>query len=272
MQNLVSRESMESSTDALLGVARDLDDTGLQALGTELGAVTALLRRETAVRRALSDASVAAPGGAALAERLLSPRVSVATLQVVSDVVAKEWATGRDLLDALSRLGRTAMFLRAERDGELDDVEDQIFRFGRVLAAHPELAVVLDDQTGSVEAKRAVVQQLIGAKAAPLTVELLTDLTGDTSGHSYSSGVDELVEEAAQRQEKVVAVVTSAVDLTDSQLERLSAGLGRIYRRPVVVHVQVEPELIGGLLVKVGDEVIDGSIAGRIAELRARLG
>jgi F-type H+-transporting ATPase subunit delta len=271
MQHLVSRESMTSATDALLSVAADLDDSGLQTLGSELSAVAALLRREATVRRALADSSVPAATRSALAERLLSPRVGVPTLQVVSEVVAKEWASSIDLRDGLARLGRTAMFLRAERVGDLDDVEDQIFRFGRILAAHPELAVLLDDQTGRDDAKRDLVQRLIGDKAAPLTVELLTNLALDTHGRSFSYGLDQLVEEAAQRQEKVVAVVTSAVALTDAQTERLTAGLQRIYRRPVLVHVDVDRDLVGGLTVRVGDEVIDGSISGRIAELKARL-
>ena len=272
MQHLSSRESLSSTTDTLLSVAADLDDSGLQTLGGELRAVASLFRQETAVRRALADGSVDGDTRVTLADRLLRGKVSAPTLQVVDAVVTAEWATSINMLDAFARLGRTAMFLRAERNGQLDTVEDQIFRFGRILDGNPELAAVLDDQTGSPEAKRALVQRLIGEKAEPLTVELLTELAADTHGRSYSFGVDQLVEEAAHRQEKTVAIATSAVALSTEQHERLAAALRNIYRRPVVLHVEVDPSLVGGIVVRVGDEVIDGSVSGRIAELRAKLG
>ena len=79
----------------------------------------------------------------------------------------------------------------------------------------------------------------------------------------------ELVDQAAQRQDKVVAIVKSAVPLTDEQTDRLVGALSRIYRRQVAVHVEVEPALIGGISVQVGDEVIDGSVAGRLESLNA---
>jgi F-type H+-transporting ATPase subunit delta len=271
MLALVSRESLDSTTETLLAAAANLDDAGLQSLGTELASVGALLRREVTLRRALSDSSVAPDTRSQLIARLIDGKVSPATSRVAQKAVAAEWASGADLATAIARLGRTAMFLRAERAGELDNLEDQIFRFGRLLQAHPELAVVLDDQTGSPQARRQVVERLLGGRAAPLTVELLTALAEDTHGHSFTRGVDQLVEEAAHRQEKAVALVTSAVELDENQQRRLRAGLETLYHRQVVLHVQVDPTLQGGLLVRVGDEVIDGSIAGRIAEIKAKL-
>ena len=80
-----------------------------------------------------------------------------------------------------------------------------------------------------------------------------------------------LVDQAATRQEKVVAVVKTAVPLTDEQLTRLRSSLGRIYGRAVSVHIEVEPEVLGGIRVQVGDEVIDGTVAGRLEDLRRRM-
>jgi F-type H+-transporting ATPase subunit delta len=271
MLALISRESLDATTETLLSSAANLDDAGLQTLGTELAGVAALLKREVTLRRALSDSSVPSESRSLLLARLIGGKVSGLTSVIAEKAVGSEWASGADLATAIARLGRTAMFLRAERAGDLDNVEDQIFRFGRTLQAHPELAVVLDDQTGSPQARRRVVEQLLGGKAAPLTVELLTALADDTHGHSFTRGVDQLVEEAAHRQEKAVALVTSAVELNASQQGRLRAALENLYHRQVVLHIQVDPDLQGGLLVRVGDEVIDGSVAGRIAEIKARL-
>lgn len=271
MQHLASRQSLASSTETLLASAATLDDSGLRTLGEELKAVANLFNRELGIRRALADASVAADSKTSLAHRLLDGRVGEQTRRVLDKVVTENWSTGRDLTDALGRLSRTAMFLRAERSGDLDNVEDEIFRFGRIIEGNPSLSNALDDKQGTPEARTHLVDQLLANKVHPLTVEMLMELAHDPGGRSFSYGVDQLVAEAAQRKDKVVAVVTSPVALSDEQSARLNAALVRIYRRPVVVHVEVDPALQGGLLVKIGDEVIDGSVAGRIAEIRSQL-
>lgn len=271
MQHLASRQSLGATTETLLATAATLDDAGLHTLGNELKAVSALFNRELGVRRALSDASVDPQSKTALVRRLLGDRVGEPTRRILDRAVTESWSSGRDLTDSLARLSRTAMFLRAERSGELDSVEDEIFRFGRIISGNPDLSNALDDKQGTPEARTQLVDRLLANKVHPLTVEMLMALAADPGGRSFSNGVDQLVSEAAQRKDKVVAVVTSAVPLTDEQSARLNAALVRIYRRPVVVHVEIEPALQGGLVVKVGDEVIDGSVAGRLAEIRSGL-
>jgi F-type H+-transporting ATPase subunit delta len=100
---------------------------------------------------------------------------------------------------------------------------------------------------------------------------LVDALARDTAGRSFSHGVRVLVDQAAIRRQKIVAVVKTAVPLTAEQLERLTGSLGRIYGRGVSLHVEVEPSVLGGIRVQVGDEVIDGTVAGRLEELRRRM-
>ena len=96
-------------------------------------------------------------------------------------------------------------------------------------------------------------------------------LARDTAGRSFTYGVRELVDQAAQRREKVVAIVKTAVAADRRAETRLVGSLGRIYGREVSVHIEVEPSLVGGIRVQVGDEVIDGSVAGRLEALRRRM-
>lgn len=269
--HLSSRQSLAASNDALLAAAANLDDAGLAALGDDLGSVSALLSRESVLRRALSDSTTPVESKTGVLTKLFGGKVGPGAAKVLAQVVSSEWASGREMTDVIGTLGRTAQFLRAERDGSLDGVEDEIFRFGRVLDANPRLAAVLDDQNGSPAARQQVVAQLLGGKATPMTAQLLTALAADTRGRSYRHRVDELTEEAAQRRERTVAVVTSPVALNDSQFERLTAALAKLYNRPMTVHVQVDPSLQGGMTLRVGDEVIDGSVSGRLTEIRNRL-
>ncbi|MTD13649.1 F0F1 ATP synthase subunit delta [Nakamurella sp. YIM 132087] len=271
MQHISSRQALDEATNRLLTQAATLDDTGLGAFGDDLLAVGGLLQREPALRRTLSEATTGADTRAGIMSRILQGKVGQPALALVDFAIRLHWANGRDLKEGVERLGRTAVFLRAERNGDLDDVEDQLFRFGRIADANPGLSVLLDDPTTPGDARAELVRRVIGGRVLPLTEQLLLGLAQDPGGRSFSFGVRELVDQAAARRDRVVAVVTSAVELTTEESNRLVAGLGKVYGRPVVVHSEVDASLGGGVRVRVGDEVIDGSISGRLAELRRRL-
>ncbi|AZI58154.1 F0F1 ATP synthase subunit delta [Nakamurella antarctica] len=271
MRHLASRQSLSKASDALLSNAATLDDTGLGALGQDLSAVAGALSKAPSLRRTLSDNTTAADAKSGIVAQLFGGKVGSAAAKVLDVVARSEWSTGGDLAEALYQLGRIALFLRAERSGELDAIEDEIFRFGRIVDASPNLSAVLDDPLAQPADRAALVARLLEGKAHPLSVALLTELARDPRGRSFNSGIGELVTQAAARKDKLVAVVTSAVELNLEQRNRLTAGLVRVYGRPVAAHVVVDPQIQGGLVVRVGDEVIDGSVAGRLTALRSKL-
>ena len=271
MEHIASRQSLDQATARLLTQAATLDDTGLGALGSDLTGVGALLSREAPLRRTLSEVTTDVEHRAGLMGSLLAGKVGDPAAGIVDFAVRQPWATGRDLADAMTRLGRTAMFLRAERAGELDEVEDQLFRFGRIVEGAPGLSVILDDPSTDGDARASLVARLLAGRAHPLTSDLLQQLAIDPGPHSFSHGVGEIVSQAAERRNKIVAVVEAATSLSVEQTNRLTAALTKIYGRPVSAHVLVKPDLRGGILIRVGDEVIDGSVAGRLDVLRRRL-
>lgn len=271
MQHIASRQSLAEATEQLLAVAQDMPDEWLASLGDELRQVADLLHREVSLRRTLSETTLPDDTRVGIIGRLLAGRIGEPTGRIIEFVVRRPWSTGRDLQDAVTQLARTAMFLRAERTGELDEVEDQLFRFGRIVDANPELSVILDDPAGDPEARASLVHALLADRANPLTVDLLEALARNPGTRSFSHGVRELIEQAARRQDKVVADVTAAAPLSEDQVTRLTTALGRLYGRGVAVHVEVDPALAGGIRVQVGDEVIDGSVAGRLDAVRRRL-
>ncbi len=271
MEHIASKQALAESSGKLLAQAATLDDLGLGTLGDDLVGVGGLLHREPALRRTLSEATTAVDRRADLMSSLLSGKVGRPAATIVDFVLRQAWATGRDLAEAFVQLGRTAMFLRAERAGELDEVEDQLFRFGRIVDSSPGLSVILDDPMTTGEGRAALVGRLLGGRAHQLTTDLLVQLALDPGARMFSHGVGQIVVQAAERKDKIVATVESATSLTIEQTSRLTAALARIYGRPVSVHVMVEPTLSGGIRVRVGDEVIDGSVAGRLAELRRRM-
>jgi F-type H+-transporting ATPase subunit delta len=239
-------------------------------LGDELLSVVRLLDGEIGLRRVLGDSSADRERREGLLTRLLSGKVSAQALQVLTSVVGERWSTPRELTDGIDELGRTALLVHAERTGRLDAVEDELFRFGRIVAADSELERALTDRTAPVASKTALVEALLGGKAEAVTLRLVEQLVTVPRGRAVVSGLSELAAEAAGRRERSVAYVVAPVPLSDEQEERLAATLQRIYSRPIALHVEVDPDIQGGLVIKVGDEVIDGSATGRIDELRRR--
>jgi F-type H+-transporting ATPase subunit delta len=245
--------------------------TASDQLGTELFSVVRLLDREVGLRRAIGDSSADPDRREQLLRGLLSGKVSEQALDVLAATVRARWSTPRELVDGIDQLGRTALLVRAERDGRLDSVEDELFRFSRIVAGDTRLEQALTDRNTPGEAKAELLATLIGNQAEDVTVRLIEQLVLAPQGRALVVGLGDLAAEAARRRERSVAYVVSAGPLTEQQQERLAATLNRIYARPIALHVEVDPGIQGGLVIKVGDEVIDGSATGRIDELRRRL-
>ncbi|MFF3320787.1 F0F1 ATP synthase subunit delta [Streptomyces sp. NPDC002889] len=268
--NGASREALAAAREALDALT---DNTSVDAkkLAEELAAVTALLDREVSLRRVLTDPAQAGEAKAELAGRLLGGQVGGETLDLVTGMVRSRWSQSRDLVDALEELASIADLTAAQQAGTLDDVEDELFRFSRILAANTELRSALTNRSASASAKAELVSSLLGGKADPATVRLVVRLVTKPRGRSLEAGLESLSKLAAARRDRMVAIVTSAVPLSDAQKQRLGAGLARMYGREMHLNLEVDPSVIGGIQVRVGDEVINGTIADRIAEAKRRI-
>lgn len=264
-----------------LGAARDrldalVDSTGADAaaLAGDLAEITALLDREVSLRRVLTDPSQPGEGKAELLGRLLSGRVGGEALDLVSGMVRSRWSASRDLVDAIEELADTADLVAAEQDGTLNAVEDELFRFGRIVVSSPELRTVLAGKEGDRRlraAKGSLVRELLGGRAQPVTERLVGRLVERPRGRSLEGGLEQLSRLAAERRGRSVAVVVSAVPLSDEQRRRLSRALAALYGREIQLNLDVDPAVLGGISVRVGDEVIHGTIAERLEQVSRRL-
>lgn len=236
----------------------------LQHLGTELGAVTAVLGAEPVIRRHVADSSAPLQARRTMAEALFGSKVGRLTLDTLQDVVGHRWSRPLDLVDGVEELARQALLALAERDGSLSDVEDELFRFGRILAAEPRLAVLLGDESAPVARRLALLNTVLAGRTRPVTRLLLEQAVRAPRRRRLDEIVEELVDRAAGRRQRSVAHVSAGGPLSDQQEQRLHDALSRVYQRSISVKVELDPELLGGLVIRVGDEVIDGSVAGRL--------
>jgi F-type H+-transporting ATPase subunit delta len=266
-----SRVALEQARARLSERTQGADGQALLGLADELFAVARLLQAQPSLRRALSDPSGKPEERTALAQRLFSTRLQPAALDVVEVTVHQRWSRPLDLVEAATTLATEAALEAADARGELDDVEDELFRFGRIVAGDQGLSRILSDRSGSAEGKSALLDRLLSGRVSPVTEQLLRNVL--TGSHVGTAGVaiERLSDVASRRRGQSIARVTTAAPLTPAQEQRLTESLGRLYGRTIGLHVTVDPTVLGGLLVQVGDEVIDGTIAHRLEAARRQL-
>ena len=267
-----SRGALRTARTSLTDLAAGLPDAaGISGVSEGLFGVVTLLDRSGQLRRALGDPTTPLPAKEKLLDTLLGSQLDPLPMQVLKDVVAQRWSSPRDLVDAVEVLAVQAAFLVAEADGSLDEVEDELFRFSRIIARDPELRAVLTDRGLPNDRKTALLTGLLGDRARPETLRLVSSLVSAPRGRTLEDGLAEYARLAAEIRERSVARVTSAVRLTDAQEERLAAALARTLGRQVQLQVDVDPAVLGGVLVRVGDEVIDGTTRHHLRAARVAL-
>lgn len=269
-----SRRAVTNLVERFDEIGHSLDDQGLSSLAGELASVAKLLDREIVVTRYLTVPAEDATPRVRLIERLVSGKVSDLTLGLLQTAVSERWSAASDFVDSIEHVARQALLLRAERADQVDDVEDQLFRFARILDAHPRLAILLGDYGTSAEGRVRLVRAILekpGSGANPIAVALLSQTVKLLRGQPAEQAVLGLAEMAVARRGEVVAHVSAAAELSDVQRTRLTGVLRRIYGHPVTVQMQVDPALLGGLAIAVGDEVIDGTLSSRLAAAQTKL-
>lgn len=247
------------------------DGTDAEVVSRELFAVSGLFGRELTLRRTLADPSRTADARAGMVDALLAGKVSDATRQVVGAVVRQRWSVPSHLGNALDDLAVRATVQSAARSGTLDRVEDELFRFRRILVGEPELRTALSDHGLDADRKVALVGDLVGDRVAPQTRALLDQAVRDRRGRTVEHTLERFTALAAATRERLVAHVRSVVELDDAQRGRLGAALARIYGRDVALNVELDPSVLGGISVRVGDEVVDATVLARLDEARRRL-
>jgi F-type H+-transporting ATPase subunit delta len=269
--NTAARESYAAAKERLEGYAAEADQARLSALADEILTVARLLSREPRLRRALVDASRPAEGRVELLRSLLEGKVSDEALALLSDLAGGRWSRPSELLDATERLGVEALLAGAERAGELADVEDELFRFGQIVSGDQQLASVLGDSTADPQRRAQLVHLLLDGKARDTTIRLAELSLSGFGGRSFHGSVTRLVELAAERRDAAVAYVISAVAPTEAEEQALVDRLSRMYGRLISLKIEVKPEVIGGMSVRVGSELYDGTVQRRLLQARAAL-
>lgn len=241
------------------------------AIAEEVLAVAAVLAEEKSLRTALADAGQPAALREALLTDVFGSRVQPTSLSLLQSAIGARWSDAEDLLDAVEELGNVVAFCAAENDGTLDRVEEELFRFGRAVEANPSLQMTLTDPALTSAGKAAVVKDLVSATAAPATTAVLVHVAANLRGRRVDAAIDALSTLAAAQRERIVAQVRVAVDLDAAQRERMARALARLAGREVRLNIAIDPSVVGGASVRIGDDVIDGTMLTRLTQARRTL-
>jgi F-type H+-transporting ATPase subunit delta len=260
-----SRESLAACQE---GLDARRQEAGFPQLADELFAVAALLDGEGQLRTTLADAGQPASVREGLVRQIFESRVSGLAVDMLLMVTSRRWSSDVDMLTAIEMLADQAAFTVAEADGTLDATEEELFLFGRALDSSSALQMALTDPAQSAATKSAIVRDLLSGRSTAATDKVLQYAVGHLHGRRIDAVVDDLCSLAAKQRHRVVAEVRVAAPMEETQELRLADILSRLKGRTVRLNVAVDPAVLGGVHVTIGDEVIDGTVASRMEQAR----
>jgi F-type H+-transporting ATPase subunit delta len=264
---------MTVATDARVSsLDRMLDDSQVgDTFASDMSAVVDALEASPTLRRAVTDPGTPESARRALVHGLLDGKVDKAVVDLVAEAATLRWAGGRTFAAALERQALRAQLVTADRRGELEDVEDQLFRFARFVESSPDLRNVLGDRAIDRSRRQELVGELLSGRATESTI-VLAKRAVVARERTFAQTIEGYVTLAAAQKNRVVATVRVAQPLSDDQRDRLRAALAKQVGREVAIQEVIDPDILGGVRVELGDEVFEGTVADRLEEARRLFG
>ena len=269
--------SSESLTAALVALEAKLPNASLQ-LAKELFGILGTVDSSAGLRRALTDPSRSGNEKSALVKQLFGGKVSADAVEIASGLAGSRWASARDIGDALETLAASVVIAVAENKSAvsasgitgLETLENDLFAFNHAVDASHEVQRALSEPQASQAAKVVLAEKLVPSASEEAKV-LIGQAVSQPRGLKATKLVSRFAELAAKRQQRWIATVSVTRPLTEAQTSRLQAGLNALYGRELKINMNVDPALIGGIRIQIGDEVVDASVLARLGQLHRQL-
>lgn len=237
------------------------------ATGEQLLAAALVVDHSAALRSALADDTAPVENRRSIVAAVFG-RYTPAAKAVLESAASQRWSSEDDLVSGIERLGIRALAASAPKSVSIDD---ELFAFSTAVTSDPDLELALGSRLGATAGKVALVVNLLGDWASAQTVAILSALIGRPSGRRIAGLIRFAATIVAEESNQSIATVTVAAPLTTAQAQRLATALSAQQGTTIRINQIVDPSILGGMRVQIGDEVTDGSIASRLADLRPRL-
>jgi len=261
-----SRVSILALRKALEEKVNNLSANDAAQFSNDLFAILTVLSTSVGMRRALTDNARDAGAKAELISNLFGKNISATAQSILASAASLRWSNPSELADAIEQLAVEAESFVADKNNELDQVEDQLFDFARVLTANPELRQALNTAADSDSGKVALLESITKGKYANSTLNLLRRVVVLRRGRNLDATLAAYSHYVSIRRNRVVAHVKTAVALDPAQQKNLVTALGKAIGKSVHINVEVDPKVLGGISIRYGDEIIDGTVVNRLAE------
>jgi F-type H+-transporting ATPase subunit delta len=261
-----SRVSVLALRKALEEKVNNLSANDAAQFSNDLFTILTVLSTSVGMRRALTDNARDAGAKAELISNLFGKNISATAQSILASAASLRWSNPSELADAIEQLAVEAESFVADKNNELDQVEDQLFDFARVLTANPELRQALNTAADSDSGKVVLLESITKGKYANSTLNLLRRVVVLRRGRNLDATLAAYSHYVSIRRNRVVAHVKTAVALDPAQQKNLVTALGKAIGKSVHINVEVDPKVLGGISIRYGDEIIDGTVVNRLAE------
>ena len=256
-----SREALAQAQATLTKLGKKVS----AAVGSELLDASGIIEGSSSLRAAVADAVVPSES-----KQKLMAQVFVAASQptrvILDAVAAHRWSHPDDIVAAIENLG-----IRAEAMVSGSGLDDELLAMSDVIGSDPELELTLGSKLGDSEAKAALVRNLFAKKASAPAVRIVEHLVRHARGRRIGAMLTEAAKVVADQYGFDLATITVATELKKQAASRLEKTLTTSYGRPIKLNTVIDPSILGGMRIQIGNDVIDGSVAARLNELRTQL-
>jgi F-type H+-transporting ATPase subunit delta len=261
-----SRASVLTLRKSLADLVSKQSATDAAQFSADLFTVLTVLSSSVGLRRALTDNSRDAASKAELISNLFGKNVTDAAKTLFSQAASLRWSNPAEIADAIENLAVESASAAADKSGELEKLENQLFDFARVLIANPEFRQALNTASDTDANKVSLLESVVNGKYSLPTINLLKRVVVLRRGRSIDATLATYSHYVSNSRNRLVAHVKTAIALTDSQTSSLIAALTKQMGREVHVNIEIDPKVLGGISIRYADDVIDGTVVNRLAE------
>jgi len=257
-----------ATTQALAATEAALATTKISDLSTsrELFLAARTIGESSQLSGALSAWGVPGEARASVAAQVFAS-LQPGTRSLVTTAAAQRWSSLDDLIGGIEALAIRAAAIAVPKV----DVEGELFQVARTVAVNPELELALGSRLGDASAKGTLIEKILGDRTSEATTLIVSSLVQQPRERRVRSLLNRALRIVADQRGRTVATVYAAAPLEAEQLSRLGSSLSRRYGADVALNTVVDPSVVGGVRIEIGDDVIDATVSSRLNDLRQRL-